>query len=217
MHKSNSTFYADLDVSRIELLLVLFKDVITPLSPPKRKWKGLQTTGDHKGTEKEARVQTLKHLTPALGGVSCVFRREIKPWQRYEVETRVLCWDDKWLYIVSHFLKPGSNGTKTTEDRILASAVSKYVFKAGRRTVEPREVLRFLQLLDDDAVADADSNADGANLGANTNIDTDSLGIYHDQRGPWSKAQVERERKRGLALAAHVAGLDGLHRVACLL
>ncbi|KAB8201929.1 hypothetical protein BDV34DRAFT_237247 [Aspergillus parasiticus] len=122
LHKSNSTFYADLDISRIELLLLLFKDVITPLSPPSRKH---HSGAAYKSDEKQA--GSLKHLTPALGGVSCIFRREIKPWQRYDVESRILCWDDKWLYIVSHFLKPGSHyetGTGGSEEGVLASAIS---------------------------------------------------------------------------------------------
>lgn len=42
-----------------------------------------------------------------LGGVSCIFRREIKPYQPYEIWSRVLCWDRKWVYIVSHFVKKG--------------------------------------------------------------------------------------------------------------
>ena len=42
-----------------------------------------------------------------LGGVSCTFRREIKPYQEYEIWSRVLCWDRKWVYIVSHFVKKG--------------------------------------------------------------------------------------------------------------
>ncbi|KAB8230272.1 uncharacterized protein BDW43DRAFT_321569 [Aspergillus alliaceus] len=127
LHKSNSTFYADLDISRIELLLSLFKDVITPLSPPAREG------GTAESAEKDGR-RKLKHLTPALGGVSCIFRREIKPWQRYDLVSRVLCWDDKWLYIVSHFLKPSDhNGASlaASEDQIFASATSKYIGYAG--------------------------------------------------------------------------------------
>ena len=42
-----------------------------------------------------------------LGAVSCTFRHEIKPYQRYEIWSRILCWDRKWVYIVSHFVKKG--------------------------------------------------------------------------------------------------------------
>lgn len=42
-----------------------------------------------------------------LGGVSCQFRKEIKPYEKFEVWTRVLCWDRKWIYVICHFVKPG--------------------------------------------------------------------------------------------------------------
>lgn len=45
---------------------------------------------------------------PVLGGVSCHFRREIKPHERYDIWTRVLSWDRKWIYLVSHFVKEGT-------------------------------------------------------------------------------------------------------------
>ncbi|OGM43997.1 hypothetical protein ABOM_008023 [Aspergillus bombycis] len=212
LHKSNSTFYADLDISRIELLLLLCKDVITPLSaPPRRARSGNAQKVGGKQT------RSLKHLTPVLGGVSCIFRREIKPWQRYDVESRVLCWDDKWLYIVSHFLKPGShheNGTAGSEEGVLASAISKYVFKKGRQTVAPAEVLQFLELLEhgDNADADADVNAN-ADAYADASIEGSGLGLK--MRGQEDQQEhLEGKQKRGLALAAHMAGLDGLHRVA---
>lgn len=43
----------------------------------------------------------------ALGGAHCNFRREIKPYQQFEIWTRILAWDRKWLYIISHFVKKG--------------------------------------------------------------------------------------------------------------
>jgi len=42
-----------------------------------------------------------------LGGAHCSFGREIKPYQQFEIWTRVLSWDRKWLYIISHFVKKG--------------------------------------------------------------------------------------------------------------
>lgn len=47
-------------------------------------------------------------LEVRLGGVSCQFRKEIKPYEKFEVWTRVLCWDRKWLYLICHFVKPGA-------------------------------------------------------------------------------------------------------------
>ena len=60
-------------------------------------------TGQTRWTE-EARGGVGVHL----GGVNALFRREIKPLQRYEVWTRILAWDEKWLYLVQHFVRKGA-------------------------------------------------------------------------------------------------------------
>ncbi|PWC52360.1 thioesterase family protein [Azospirillum sp. TSO22-1] len=36
---------------------------------------------------------------PVLGASTMRFRRPLKPFQRYEVVSRVLCWDDRWFYM----------------------------------------------------------------------------------------------------------------------
>ena len=95
-----------------------------------------------------------------LRGVTCSFKREIKPYQRFEVQTRVLCWDRKWLYLVSHFIDRsrctvkaeagivnGGEESKKVHPAIFASSLSKYVFKQGRRTIPPETVLRASDLL----------------------------------------------------------------------
>ena len=43
-----------------------------------------------------------------LGGVHCSFRREVGIYQPYEIWTRVLAWDRKWLFVVSHFVEKGA-------------------------------------------------------------------------------------------------------------
>lgn len=43
-----------------------------------------------------------------LGAVHCSWKREIKPYEGYEMWSRLLCWDRKWFYIVTHFVKKGS-------------------------------------------------------------------------------------------------------------
>ena len=112
-----------------------------------------------------------------LGGVSCQFRKEIKPYEKFEVWTRVLCWDRKWLYVICHFVKPGvarpksytlqpwrkgrhekgleaetngsanGNATPSPHPAIFASGIAKYVFKKGRLTIPPERVLRASELL----------------------------------------------------------------------
>lgn len=151
MHKSNSTFFSDLDINRAQLLLNLF--------PSLPRWAPTTESaceGPQKKTERTVRV--------ALGGTSCVFKREIKPLQRYEVWSRVLSWDKKWLVLVSYFVQAGTykSVVQSTEkgqenrqgaeaqDAILAVAVSRYVFKDRRRTVPPEEVLQYMGLYTSD-------------------------------------------------------------------
>jgi hypothetical protein len=141
MHKSNSTFFSDLDINRAQLLMRLFGGF--------PRWK---PTSDGKAVSENNQEKT---LNIALGGVSCVFKREIKPLQRFEIWSRVLAWDDKWLYIVSYFVLPGTGVAvmKSLDEEakkgrefdpnktILASSLSRYVFKDGRMTIPPEDAL----------------------------------------------------------------------------
>lgn len=110
----------------------------------------------------------------ALGAVSCNFRREIMPYQKYDMWSKILSWDEKWLYIVTHFAKPSAAhsarsslypetgrvqmsthdenqkmGSKC-ERAVFATAISKCVFKSGRKTVCPDQMLRLSGLLSPD-------------------------------------------------------------------
>lgn len=42
-----------------------------------------------------------------LGSISCHYHREIPPYTRYELWSRILAWDHKWFYSVTHIVKPG--------------------------------------------------------------------------------------------------------------
>lgn len=85
LHKSNSTYFADFDVGRVHLLVCLIGS-------------GLRNTSKELGSL----------VSIHLGGVSCNFKKEIKPYEAFEVWSRILCWDRKWLYTISHFVKKGS-------------------------------------------------------------------------------------------------------------
>lgn len=120
LHKSNSTYFADLDESRTALMTKF----LTPNS--KQGVKNLENEG-HRG-----------RTGIILGSVHTSFHREIKPYELYEVRSRVLGWDKKWVVIGSWFIRPARKGK---EEVVLASALSKYVVKKGRFTVSPERVL----------------------------------------------------------------------------
>lgn len=151
MVESNSTYFGDVDIARTHLICTLFSQGIEQA----RKSKGQGIIG---GGNKTFGV--------ALGAVCCSFRKEINPFEKYEMWTRVLSWDRKWVYIVTHFVrkdtvkprrfsmyprqKNKNGGTRTVdnkEDAIIASALSKVVFKKGRSTIPPEVMLQASGLL----------------------------------------------------------------------
>jgi acyl-CoA thioesterase FadM len=40
---------------------------------------------------------------PVTGSIDIKFRRQLDPFQSYELTTRLLCWDEKWLYLEQRF------------------------------------------------------------------------------------------------------------------
>lgn len=195
LHKSNSTFFNDLDDNRTELMLALFKDVVKPVKRGK---------------------DTLKPKMFNLGGTSCIFKKAIAPFSRYEISSRILCWDQKWIYVVSHFTKPGSNnptkflvGTQSTkalcdastesqQDRIYATAITKYVFKSGRVTCAPESVLSECGLL---PLPPTPEGSEGLERGT-TQVRKD---------GHMSWEEIQAECKRHLEVAQNFGTLDALH------
>lgn len=43
-------------------------------------------------------------LAPTLAAVQMRYRMQLLPFQPFDLETRVLCWDDKWVYMEQRFL-----------------------------------------------------------------------------------------------------------------
>jgi hypothetical protein len=171
----------------------------------------------------------------ALGGVLALFHREIKPMKRYNISSRVLAWDHKWLWVVSHFI--GEKPSDLSKLRpIYASCLSKYVFKVGRKTITPESVIRDCGLLP--ARPSTDPGIDsGTCSGLDTPVNNslpmggiegaaevedllakdiqramnnETPSAMSEKDGYWTWERIEDERKRGLRLAQHMIGLDGL-------
>ncbi|CAI7663218.1 unnamed protein product [Penicillium pancosmium] len=126
MHKSNSTYLVDLDTSRANLLA-------QQLVPACRALNGARLI---------------------LAAVDSTFYREILPFQAYETRSRILTWDNKWIFIVTYLVQPGTEvedgtaglsdflGRQREKKRLFAVALSRYVAKKGRRTVAPEDLLK---------------------------------------------------------------------------
>ncbi|GAW18543.1 hypothetical protein ANO14919_080190 [Xylariales sp. No.14919] len=207
IHKSNSTYFADLDVSRTHLVGHLLAQGCRALSN-NASTKLVPDPSDPSRPAKGA-------FNIILGGVQCSFKKELKPYQRYEMWSRILSWDRKWMYIVTHYVeknavKPGS-GPEDWEKKIHASAVSKYVFKVGRLTVHPAVLIEASGLLPErpggwvNGESSVGRLSKTANGGANGHVELDAA-----ESPAWDWKRIEDERKKGLEYAVHLASLDGL-------
>ncbi|KAI2630135.1 capsule polysaccharide biosynthesis protein [Xylaria nigripes] len=188
IHKSNSTYFADLDVSRTHLVSHLFArgcralnqnattKLVTDPADPTRAARG--------------------NFGVMLGGVQCSFKREIKPYQRYEMWSRVLSWDRKWMYLVTHYVEKGTKPADW-EKKVFASAVSKYVFKIGRLTVHPAVLIGASGLLPERPGGWIVPGEGGESNG-------------HAEPAGWDWKRTEEERLKGLEYAEHFASLDDL-------
>ncbi|KAI0206703.1 capsule polysaccharide biosynthesis protein [Astrocystis sublimbata] len=206
VHKSNSTYFADLDVSRTHLVGHLLASGCAALSN-NAVTKLVMNPSDPSKPAKGA-------FNVLLGGVQCSFKKELKPYQRFEMWSRILSWDRKWMYIVTHYVEKGAvkSGSKPEdwEKKIHASAVSKYVFKIGRLTVHPATLIGASNMLperpggwirDDSEVED---------------LSESFVEVPEAKSGPaadgtaWDWRRTEQMRRKGLEHAQNFAALDGL-------
>ncbi|CEO58889.1 hypothetical protein PMG11_03585 [Penicillium brasilianum] len=237
MHKSNSTYFTDLDVSRTALVSRLYSPGVGLVS------KELDKEFSEAAKKEGKRAPKRKPIIIVLGSVYCSFKREIKPFELYEVHSKVISWDKKWMYILSSFMRPASRagGEKT----LLATALSKYVVKKGRLTVAPERILRLGGFLPtppvgDQALSVADSSTDASAIGtpasgegitATGGVDgslvREVLKLNDDQiptrealeeqqkansnswsTEEWTWERIEQERLRGLAVVDGYINLD---------
>ncbi|KAL1977880.1 hypothetical protein VTN31DRAFT_739 [Thermomyces dupontii] len=139
MHKSNSTYYADMDISRTSVVTQLY----TPGADIVSRELDVELAAAAKAEGKPAPKKKLP-MYIALGAAFCSFKRELKPLRRFEMRSQVAAWDEKWLYVVTYFLQSARKGAEPT---LAAVGVSKYCFKKGRLTVPVERVARASGLL----------------------------------------------------------------------
>ncbi|KAL1653661.1 hypothetical protein SLS61_003809 [Didymella pomorum] len=222
LHKSNSTYFSDMDISRTHLFTAIIRNGI----------KKNSRLGGNKKSQLNGAIGATdgtrgSHII-ALGGICCNFKKEILPYTKYEMWTRLLCWDRKWFYLITHLVKPGVGKPESwtlqpwrktrrprkdfSEEELLqsvyATGIAKYVIKRGRITVPPEQAL-----IDADMIpakpegwvyqggkqtGDANGHANGA-LPKPINSTE------------WNWDIIEAERLRGLKVAEKFAEMDGMH------
>ena len=50
------------------------------------------------------RLVIRQKLAPTLAAAQIRYRMQLNPFQPFDLETRVLCWDEKWIYMEQRFL-----------------------------------------------------------------------------------------------------------------
>ncbi len=84
MHMTNSRYYSFMDLSRIDFAIRT------------GAWVRLRAQGFY----------------PVLGSSTVRFRRPVAPFQKFRVTTRIVSWDDRWIYF-SHNIIIGNNEPAT--------------------------------------------------------------------------------------------------------
>ena len=84
-----------------------------------------------------ARVALAKRAVPVVGDAMAKFRKELSPFQRYEIHTKILGWDEKWTFMEHRFVSKG---------RVAGIVLMRGVFKASSGPVKPAAILEGLGL-----------------------------------------------------------------------
>ena len=111
LHMNNGRYFTVMDLGRIDLMI----RIGVAREMWRRKW------------------------APVVGSETIRFKRALKPFQRYRLKTRVLCWDERWVFLEQRF--------ETMGGELAALGIVKAVLTAERRTMRPKEVLKLLGML----------------------------------------------------------------------
>lgn len=79
---------------------------------------------------------------PVLGTLQLRFRIPLQPFQAYRLETRVLCWDDKWVYLEQQFIIKA--GPKAGAVAAIGLIKGGFYDSKNRRTVPTAELLAIM-------------------------------------------------------------------------
>ncbi|KAE8356313.1 hypothetical protein BDV28DRAFT_127462 [Aspergillus coremiiformis] len=183
MHKSNSTYFSDLDVSRTALMSSIVVKGAALLN------KNLHSQGK-KGP-----------LGFILGSVYTNFKREIPAYVKYEVKSHIASFDQKWIYIITYFLKPGKRSSKKDQDenevlkkRLFAVSISKYVLKKGRYTVPPKDAFEaagYTPILD---TSDVKGQSTGVENGHANGTALERKETANGKSDEWDRLKAEIDR-----------------------
>jgi acyl-CoA thioesterase FadM len=76
---------------------------------------------------------------PVMGGCVVRYRRSVMPFEKFDIRTRVIGWDEKWFYIEHIVEKDGA---------FCAIGQMRTVIRGRNGTIPPREVIALLGVTD---------------------------------------------------------------------
>jgi hypothetical protein len=228
-HKSNSTYFSDFDISRTHLVSAILRAGI------KKSIKERHASGPPSPAELASKGRD----GIALGAVSCHFKHEILPYEKFEIWTRVLCWDHKWMYFVSHMVRPGIarpahytlqrgrrgfaqrkgglvNGEKKEEEQKRRDKLRGAVFASSiAKYVTKKGRLTIppeLVLQRSDMLPPKPEGwVYKGDEGSVNSVELEDALLPAENTSEWTWDTVEAERRRGLRLAEMFGALDNLH------
>jgi acyl-CoA thioesterase FadM len=112
LHMNNGRYLALMDLGRLDL--ALRAGVFRPA------WQG--------------------RWRPVLGSATIRFRRSLRPFQRFELRTRLLCWDHRWFVFEQRFEADGE---------LYAVALARALFTSPQGSVAPAQTLAAVGLTTD--------------------------------------------------------------------
>ena len=74
------------------------------------------------------RLALKKGALPVVGDLIAKFRRDLKLFQRFDVQTKIAGWDDKWVFVEHRFVREG---------RVLAVVAIRGLFKTAEGPLTP--------------------------------------------------------------------------------
>ncbi|KAJ5885102.1 hypothetical protein N7495_009612 [Penicillium taxi] len=156
---TDSTYYADLDASRITPMAYFY-------------WSGREKIS--------AEINAKLSIKAAAD-----FKKEIKPFERYEMRSQVVAWDHQWIYLLTHFVKTGKRN-KNRKSMVAAVAMS----NGGK--VPPKPPVTVAEV----------KNHEGS-VGAELEFTPSTKA-----GGEWTWEQIEAQRLRELEYCRSFMGID---------
>ncbi len=105
-HMNNGRYLTIMDLGRLQL--------VTQLGLVKRIFK--------------------QHLHPVAAGVSIVYLKSLKPFERFTLTTQVIYWDADWFYVKQDFY--------TSQNALSSSALVRVAFVQASKRIDPFSFLK---------------------------------------------------------------------------